>query len=135
MLIRVNRSSDVPLYRQIIAQVQAQIAAGRLGPGDRLPSVRDLAVDIRINPNTVARAYRELESMGVIVTQGAQGSYVADGFGARAMRELESDFRRRLWDAVATGSSMGIDHTRMREILEEILAEVDEKHVRHRAAG
>jgi GntR family transcriptional regulator len=79
MLIRVNPSSGLPLYLQIQAQVKNAIAAGALKTGDALPSVRKLASDLRINPNTVARAYLDLDRDGIIRTVPGGGSFIADG--------------------------------------------------------
>ena len=70
--------SGVPAYRQIIDQVLGAIAAGSLRPGEQLPTVRQLAVDLTVNPNTVVRAYRELEIRGVLATQQGTGTFIAD---------------------------------------------------------
>ena len=78
MLLHVNPSSGVPIYLQIESQVKNAIAAGALKPGDALPSVRKLAAQLRINPNTVARSYQNLERDGVIRTVAGGGTYVAD---------------------------------------------------------
>ena len=75
--INVEDKSGVPLYRQIINQILTAIAAKRLQPGAKLPTVRQLAIDLEVNPNTVARAYRELEILGIITTQRGTGSFVA----------------------------------------------------------
>ncbi len=69
-------ASGVPAYRQIIDQILGGIAAGTLKPGDQLPTVRQLAVDLAINPNTVVRAYRELEIRSVLTTQQGVGTFV-----------------------------------------------------------
>jgi|SRR5215471_7407215 len=74
----LNQSNGVPVYRQIIDQIQAAIASGRLMPGSQLPTVRQVAVDLAINPNTVMRAYRELEIRGVLATQQGTGTFIAD---------------------------------------------------------
>src|SRR5215472_15034984 len=73
----LHPESGVPVYRQIIDQVQAGIAAGSLRPGHQLPTVRQVAVDLAINPNTVLRAYRELEIRGVLETQQGTGTFVS----------------------------------------------------------
>jgi GntR family transcriptional regulator len=70
--------SGVPVYRQIIDQVLGGISAGSLRPGDQLPTVRQLAVDLAINPNTVVRAYRELEIREVLATQQGTGTFLTD---------------------------------------------------------
>lgn len=75
---RLDLESGVPAYRQIIDQVQGGLASGALAAGDQLPTVRQLAVDLAINPNTVLRAYRELEIRGVLDSQQGTGTFIAD---------------------------------------------------------
>lgn len=77
-LKRLDMSSGVPVYRQIIDAVLGGIASGTLPPGEQLPTVRQLAVDLSINPNTVVRAYRELEIRGVLSTQQGTGTFITD---------------------------------------------------------
>ena len=74
---RLDLHSGVPVYRQIIDQVLGGMAAGTLGAGDQLPTVRQVAVDLSINPNTVVRAYRELEIRGVLETQQGTGTFIS----------------------------------------------------------
>jgi len=74
----IDPRSGVPFYRQIIERVRFGIARGRLSPGDQLPTVRQLATDLSVNPNTVIRAYREMELGGVLDTQQGSGTYVAN---------------------------------------------------------
>ena len=74
---RLDAESGVPVYRQIIDQVQGGLASGALASGDQLPTVRQVAVDLAINPNTVLRAYRELEIRGVLDTQQGTGTFVS----------------------------------------------------------
>lgn len=73
---RLDLASGVPVYRQLIDQVQSAIASGVLCGGQQLPTVRQVAVDLAINPNTVMRAYRELEIRGTLTTQQGSGTYV-----------------------------------------------------------
>src|SRR5882724_814122 len=75
---RLDLQSGVPVYRQIIDQVMGGIAAGVLPPGEQLPTVRQVAVDLAINPNTVSRAYRELEIRGVLETQQGTGTFIGN---------------------------------------------------------
>ncbi|MFN2566144.1 MAG: Clp protease N-terminal domain-containing protein [Gemmatimonadaceae bacterium] len=75
--VRIDDTSDRSIYEQIVAQVQEAVATGRLGPGDRLQTVRQLADELDIAPGTVARAYAELERLGVVVTEGVRGTRVA----------------------------------------------------------
>jgi GntR family transcriptional regulator len=74
----LDQRSGVPVYRQIIDQVLGGIAAGKLLAGDQLPTVRQLAVDLAINPNTVVRAYRELEIREILATQQGTGTFLTD---------------------------------------------------------
>ena len=75
---RLDDHSGVPVYRQLIDQVQGAIAAGVLKPGAQLPTVRLVAVELAINPNTVLRAYREMEIRGILDTQQGTGTFIAD---------------------------------------------------------
>jgi GntR family transcriptional regulator len=75
---RLDGHSGVPVYRQLIDQVQGAIASGALKSGDQLPTVRLVAVELAINPNTVLRAYREMEIRGIVDTQQGTGTFIAD---------------------------------------------------------
>ncbi|MDR1352436.1 MAG: GntR family transcriptional regulator, partial [Treponema sp.] len=74
----LEQTSGTPVYRQIIRQIENGVLSGRLKTGDRLPTIRALAVDLKINPNTIARAYGELEIRGILATQVGSGTYIAD---------------------------------------------------------
>lgn len=74
----IDLKSGVPLYKQIILQIEMAIADNRLTRGDQLPTVRSLAVDLKINPNTVAKAYNQLELRGIVTTQQGTGTFIAD---------------------------------------------------------
>jgi GntR family transcriptional regulator len=90
--IHIDLKSGVPFYRQIVDQVRAAIATGSVGPGDRLPTVRQLAVDLSINPNTVSRAYTELELTGLVETQMGSGTFI----GQRRVEQDDVERRRVL---------------------------------------
>lgn len=100
---RLDPKSGVPVYRQLIDRVQAALASGALASGDQLPTVRQVAVDLAINPNTVLRAYRELEIRGVLDTQQGTGTFVADRKNGKAdeaererlLEQLVSEFVAR----------------------------------------
>jgi GntR family transcriptional regulator len=87
MIFDLDPESPVPLYQQIVEQVRGLVALGALRAGDRLPTVRDLAVRGRINRNTAARAIQQLEHEGVVRTRVGQGTFVADGAGRVVDRE------------------------------------------------
>ena len=90
--IQIDLKSGVPFYRQIIDQVKAAMATEAVAPGDRLPTVRQLAVDLSINPNTVSRAYTELELTGLVETQMGSGTFV----GNRPVKRNDVEQRRVL---------------------------------------
>ena len=99
---RLDTASGVPVYRQLIDQVQAGIATGTLSVGYQIPTVRQVAVDLAINPNTVMRAYRELEIRGVLDTQQGTGTFIApqpaqidDNDRARRLDQLLDEFVAR----------------------------------------
>jgi GntR family transcriptional regulator len=74
----LDPSNGAPIYRQIIQQIEYAILSGRMKPGDRLPTIRTLAVDLKTNPNTIAKAYSELEIRGILATQVGSGTYISD---------------------------------------------------------
>jgi GntR family transcriptional regulator len=90
--ISLDLKSGVPIYRQIIDQVKSAIATGALGPGDRLPTVRQLSVDLSVNPNTVSRAYNELELTGLVETHMGSGTFIGD----KRVERDEIEHRRML---------------------------------------
>jgi GntR family transcriptional regulator len=87
MQLHLSPHDGVPIYLQIVNQVKYLVAAARLAPGDALPPVRKLAEQLLINPNTVARAYRELETAGVLQARQGSGVFVANGSSPLARRE------------------------------------------------
>ena len=93
--LSVDLKSGVPLYRQIIDQVKSGIATGALGPGDRLPTVRQLSVDLSVNPNTVSRAYNELDLTGLVETHMGSGTFI----GHQRVERDEVE-RRRILDQI-----------------------------------
>ncbi|NIO28658.1 MAG: GntR family transcriptional regulator [Candidatus Latescibacteria bacterium] len=97
MKFAIDARSGVPLYRQVIEQVKFGIARGNLEPGDQLPTVRQLAVDLSINPNTVIRAYRELEIEGVLETHQGTGTFVST-----QKPEIDRLERQRMLDQILT---------------------------------
>ncbi|MDA3900637.1 MAG: GntR family transcriptional regulator [Spirochaetes bacterium] len=78
MKFSLNSASGVPFYRQIIQQIERAVLSGMLQPGYKLPTIRSLAIELKINPNTIARAYSELEIKGVVTTQVGSGTFISD---------------------------------------------------------
>jgi GntR family transcriptional regulator len=109
MQFRLDPSSPVPLYAQLDRTIRAAIAAGQLREGDRLPTVRQLAVDLRVNANTVARVYAELERAGVLATQRGIGTFVRDPAAiTKPARDRERTLRTLADRILADASAIGI---------------------------
>lgn len=113
--------SGVPVYRQIIDQVQAGLASGLLARGDQLPTVRQVAVDLEINPNTVLRAYRELEIRGVLDSHQGTGTFVAERPTADDQAERARKLEQLVSDIAARAGSGGFTLREVVEALEQRL--------------
>ena len=104
MQFRIDNGGDRPVYQQIIDQVKRDVALGRLLTGEKLPTVRQLAGLLAINPNTIAKAYRQLEQEGIIVTRPGAGAFIADINSTMSMsvrkRILCDDIERVIVEAV-----------------------------------
>lgn len=99
MLIRIEPADERPLYQQIVDEVRRALVLGTVAPEDPLPSVRALAAELRVNPNTVQQAYRELERAGIVYTRRGQGTFVAAPGGGEREQLLHDVAERALRDA------------------------------------
>lgn len=109
--IQLNFQADAPIYEQIVEQVRQRIAGGALKPGDQLPTVRQLAAELRVNFNTVARAYRMLDDAGLISTQQGRGTYIREHAAPESQLALREDLlanltRRHINEARQLGFSL-----------------------------
>lgn len=124
---QLDLRSGVPVYRQIMDQVLGAIASGRLVSGDQIPTVRQLAVDLSINPNTVIRAYRELEIRGFLDTHQGSGTFIS------AQRvERDDEERQRKLDAIAsdTIARAGAEGFTAQQVLDRLKALLAEQKTR-----
>ena len=103
----LDMHSGMPVYRQIMDQVRGAIASGALNAGDQLPTVRQLAVDLAINPNTVVRAYRELELGGLLETHQGTGTFISAQKMKRADAERERQLAQIVGDCVSRAGATG----------------------------
>jgi len=110
MQIHISSNDGLPIYRQIIQQVKLLIASGRLSPGDELPAIRKLAEELVINPNTVARAYRELESAGLLESRQGSGTRVASNGSPLNQREKTRLLTERADALLAEARHLGVDY-------------------------
>lgn len=115
--LQLDLHSGVPVYRQVIDQVRGGIASGMLVPGDQLPTVRQLAVDLAINPNTVIRAYRELELGGLLETHQGTGTFISVQKMKRADAERGRQLAQIVADCVSRAGAAGFT---LDELIEEL---------------
>ena len=120
---RLDGHSGVPVYRQLIDQVQAAIATGLLKPGDQLPTVRLVAVELAINPNTVSRAYREMEIRGILDTQQGTGTFIADRQVEPSKEERERQLAQLIGEFVSRAGSAGLTVGELIDALNKLLPE------------
>ncbi|MBI3890767.1 MAG: GntR family transcriptional regulator [Candidatus Wallbacteria bacterium] len=124
MYFEINPSLAEPIHLQIVHQVQCAIASGALAPGERLPSTRDLSVKLRVNPNTVARAYGDLERAGFLETRRGEGIFVSASPPAVEGKQARKLVMRQMEQAVRDGVLLGMGDLEMRDVLEEALDRV-----------
>jgi len=107
------------VYQQIVNQIKYLVASKVLSPGEELPPIRVLAEELLINPNTVARAYRELEGAGIVVKRGTAGTFVSSSPSPLARRERLRILRQRVDALLAEASSMGIGIDELKELIDQ----------------
>ena len=117
MQIHISATDGVPIYQQIVNQVKYLVAAGRLAPGEEMPPIRVLAERLLVNPNTVARAYRELESAGVVEKRRTAGTYVSDAGSPLARKERLRIITERVDSLLAEARQLGITVDELVELI------------------
>ncbi len=121
MYLQINPSSSVPIFIQITNQIKYSIAMGAYRAGDKLPSVRELALQLRVNPNTVVKAYRDLERENVVYTQRGLGVFVSDGAPGISKKERKRIIDQRLGAAIEEALHSDLSPTEIRKIVESKL--------------
>ena len=119
MRIHISPKDGVPIYLQIVQQVRRLVASGELEAGEELPSIRALADRLVINPNTVAHAYRELESAGVVASSRGLGTFVAKADQAKALSERREVLADRIDALVLERRQLGFSFDELLELLRE----------------
>ena len=123
MFDRIDPRSPTPIYAQIAARLRVAVGAGELKSGDSLPSVRALAMRLRVNPATVVQAYRELEAEGLVQMRQGAGTYVTDVTPERRARERAAGARRLIRDLLADAARRGISVADLRRAFNDELEE------------
>ena len=127
MLLRLDSESGVPFYQQVVQQVKRLIASGTLAPGDRLPTVRELAAELVLNPNTVARAYQDLEREGVVETRRGQGTFACAPSSHLTRSERRGLIAGLLDRALVDARHLGLSPEDVIELLKERIEESHEQ--------
>ena len=141
MFDQINIRSSVPVYEQIENHVRFALASGRLKAGDQLPTVRALEKQLGVNPNTVTKAYRDLEVMGLVYTRRGMGVYIEQDAEAKCRQAVRSQIVGRLHEAVSEAKASGMSLKDVRTCLEKLYAvagdpyTIDEATVRRLAKG
>jgi GntR family transcriptional regulator len=124
--MKIDLKSGIPIYMQIVEQVKLSALFGRYRTGDRLPPVRELALELRINPNTVAKAYQILKDENIIDSRPGGGNFISlEEKNSAAMREamLSSELKT----LIDRADTLGLDRTRLSEIFHQLLNRKDKK--------
>ncbi len=120
---KIDPESGVPIYLQIVQSIKNQVATGRLKPGEQLPTVRELASNMRINPNTVGRAYDLLDADSVITTQQGRGTFVRERPDQRHLARVHHDrLNSMIHDVLGNALSMGYTQAEIHQAFETQLA-------------
>lgn len=123
---RLDGTSGVPTYRQLVHQVEHALRLGYLKPGDQLPKVKDVVAALAINPNTVLKAYKDLEAKGLAAGRPGQGTFIQASLGQVALPEL-TELRRSLTRWVATADAAGLDEDGIAALVASVLRDFRER--------
>jgi GntR family transcriptional regulator len=128
MLFDIQPKSSVPIYEQIVAQITYGIASGGLEVGMLIPSVRELASNLTVHPNTVARAYQELERQGMLTVRRGKGMEVAAAALRLSRNERQEKVRARIREALREAVSSALSPEEIRKLVDEELAHCNGQH-------
>ncbi|GBU26834.1 hypothetical protein R84B8_00349 [Treponema sp. R8-4-B8] len=115
--------NGAPIYRQIIQQIEYAILSGRIQPGDRLPTIRSLAVELKTNPNTIAKAYNELEIRGILATQVGSGTYISDKKPVLEDDSLKRKIREVAGRFIQEMRDLGVEKKELPGLIESLIKE------------
>ena len=115
--------NGAPIYRQIIQQIEYAILSGRIQPGDRLPTIRSLAVELKTNPNTIAKAYNELEIRGILATQVGSGTYISDKKPVLEDDSLKRKIKEVAGKFIQEMRDLGVEKKELSGLIESIIKE------------
>ncbi|NCB40271.1 MAG: GntR family transcriptional regulator [Erysipelotrichia bacterium] len=126
-MIRISDDSPIPIYQQIIDAMRREILAGVFAPDSRLPSIRELAIELKVNPNTVAKAYQEMASEGAIYFKRGQGAYVTAQSADDLLKQAKAEMAKHILEIIAIARSLGLNGAQVKKIFETLLEQQEEK--------
>jgi GntR family transcriptional regulator len=131
MILQINFKSGMPIYLQIVGQIRAAAASGALQPGEALPSIRPLAEELRVNRNTVAKAYAELESQGVIETLPGRGCFLKENQSALRKKVRRELLIEDIDQVIVQAHHLQVPRDEFLELIRERLVVLDDKRRAH----
>jgi len=120
-VLKVDESAPIPIYAQIVQGIRREILQGVYGPDHRLPSIRDLATELKVNPNTIAKAYQEMETKGVIYFKRGQGAFVAPRTEEERMKEATTEIMKLFKEILTIAASMSLSNQQLQKLLSEMI--------------
>lgn len=121
MKLFVDTRSGVPIYKQIVRQIEKGIMGGLLKPGDQLPTVREVALELIINPNTVARAYRELEHVGVIESIQGRGTFISSDLSRPSGEDKEMAIKEKIEELIREARQLNVSPDKLEKMFKKAL--------------
>jgi len=131
MILQINFKSGMPIYLQIVDQIRTAAASGALRPGEALPSIRPLAEELRVNRNTIAKAYTELESQGVIETLPGRGCFLKENQSALRKKVRRELLIEHIDQVIVQAHHLQVPHDEFLELIRERLDVLDDKRRAH----
>ena len=126
MYLSIDHNSGVPVTAQIVDQVKYLVVSGRVRPGEQIPSVRGLAAELKLNPTTVARAYKQLEAAEIIYTQRGLGTFIAHERSALTLEEKHRRLGGTVRDLVVEAGRIGLDYSDLISLVEKEIADMED---------
>ncbi|MEW6541062.1 MAG: GntR family transcriptional regulator [Bacillota bacterium] len=123
-MFNIDQRSSTPIYQQLVQEVKEAVLRGVLQPGDRLPSVRELAGRLAINPNTIQKSYQELERQKVVETLRGKGTFVCLDYRVREDEEKMGEFRENLRKILVEAHYLGLDRERIVALVRQLMQEL-----------
>ena len=127
MYLSIEHNSGVPISAQVVDQIKYLVVSGALPAGERIPSVRSLAQELKLNPTTVARIYRQLEAAGIIFTQPGSGTFIAKGQTGLTLSEKRRQVSSRVRELVVESGRIGLDYQELLKLVDREISKIRQK--------